>query len=93
MLKQREIFYLHKRLCQIKENFENVFGGIAILMVEDIGQLSAVLGSVLWNKSKCKTQMTKMGILITECLMWSPGWLSMRGWMQMTATPWHIRKH
>ena len=49
MKKQREVFWLHKRLCKIRGKSKH-FGGICILMVGDMGQLPPVGGSVLWNE-------------------------------------------
>ena len=57
MLKQVELYYLNERLKEIMGN-NRLFGGLAILMVGDIGQLPLVQGKVLWDH-KCSGDEAK----------------------------------
>ena len=61
MLKQVELYYLNERLKEIMGN-NRLFGGLAILMVGDIGQLPPVQGKVLWDH-KCSGDEAKAHFL------------------------------
>ena len=64
MLKQKELYYLDQRLREIN-GCNIIFGGLAILMVGDIGQLPAVKGSVLWNE-KCSNVDDRRGWIVYQ---------------------------
>ena len=59
ILKQREVYWLHKLSCEFKGN-NKPFGGLCILLVVDMGQLPAVGCSVSWNE-KSNTNDYKLG--------------------------------
>ena len=51
MLRQKELYYIDQRLRQIMGN-HHPFGGIAVILLGDPGQLPPVGGRSLWDESK-----------------------------------------
>jgi PIF1-like helicase/Helitron helicase-like domain at N-terminus len=51
MLRQKELFWMNKRLQEIMKN-KLPFGGLVVVLSGDCGQIPAVRGRVLWDQSK-----------------------------------------
>ena len=60
MLKQKELYYIHKRLQQLKVS-DDVFGGVSIVLVGDPAQLPPVKGNCLWRKETSLTSENGLG--------------------------------
>ena len=60
MIGQKELFFVLKRIKQIKSNLE-IFGGVCVILIGDPSQLPPVQGNALWidNTSK-KIQKPEM---------------------------------
>jgi len=62
MIKQKEILHINLRLKEIMGN-DLAFGGLAVVLIGDPGQLPPVLGDAVWTP-KPKTQDGKDGLLL-----------------------------
>ena len=51
MLKSEQLYQLHLRLCEIKQN-EKVFGGVCLLLFGDLMQLKPIKGSYIFQQPK-----------------------------------------
>ena len=60
MLHQKHLYFIDQRLRQIKCN-DKIFGGIAVVLIGDTGQLPAVKGRVMWEE-KPKNQNDVAGL-------------------------------
>jgi hypothetical protein len=60
MLHQKQLYFMDQRLRQIKAN-DSPFGGIAIVLIGDTGQLPAVKGRVLWDNKPSTSEIDTFG--------------------------------
>jgi hypothetical protein len=65
MLRARELYYTDQILKQVFGN-NKPFGGIAVVLIGDTGQIPAVLGRSLWDKRPGQNEDDKQGQLLYE---------------------------
>ena len=51
MLKFEQLYQLHLRLCELKQN-ERVFGGVSLIIFNDLMQLKPIRGSYIFQQPK-----------------------------------------
>lgn len=52
MLKSDQLFQIHERLCEIKQNNKE-FGGVAVILFGDLLQLKPIQGAYIFQEPKC----------------------------------------
>jgi ATP-dependent exoDNAse (exonuclease V) alpha subunit len=61
MVRQREVYYLHKQLQAITGKHDAPFGGLVVLFLGDPAQMPPVGGRVAWDGSTCKNKDDEFG--------------------------------
>jgi hypothetical protein len=82
MLHKKQLYFMDQRLRQIKAN-DSPFGGIAIVLIGDTGQLPAVKGRVLWDNKPSTSENDILERISTIYLQRLSIWRKMYGLTQM----------